>query len=78
MKYTVASVWNTEEADDINRNARPKNNQLITYYQRVSYLLRILQYLVNNTYNNVKSQVTNGAVKIRIQYLNSHLGTGLF
>ena len=35
----------------INRNARPNNKQLITYYQHVSYLLRILQYLVNNTYN---------------------------
>ena len=35
----------------INRNARPNNNQLITYYQRVSYLLRIQQHPVNNTYN---------------------------
>ena len=34
----------------INRNARPNNNQLITY-QRVRYLLRIQQYPVNNTYN---------------------------
>ena len=25
----------------INRNAKPNNNQLITYYKRVSYLLRI-------------------------------------
>ena len=35
----------------LNRNARPNNNQLITYSQRVSYLLRILQYPVNNTHN---------------------------
>ena len=28
------------------------NKQLITYYQHVSYLLRILQNPVNNTYNN--------------------------
>ena len=35
----------------INRNARPNNNQRITYYQCVSYLPRILQYFVNNTYN---------------------------
>ena len=34
----------------INRNARPNNNQLITYYQRVHYLLRIQQYPVNNTF----------------------------
>ena len=27
------------------------NNQLITYYLRVHYLLRIQQYPVNNTYN---------------------------
>ena len=32
------------------RNARPNNYQLITYYQCVSYLLRIQQYPVNNTY----------------------------
>ena len=35
----------------INTNARPNNNQVITYYQRVRYLLQILQYPVNNTYN---------------------------
>ena len=35
----------------IKRNARPNNNQLITYYQRVSYLPRIQQYSVDNTYN---------------------------
>ena len=27
------------------------NNQLITYYLHVRYLLRIQQYPVNNTYN---------------------------
>ena len=35
----------------INRNARPNNNQLITYYLRVCYLLRIQKYPVNTTYN---------------------------
>ena len=33
------------------RNARPNNNQLITHYLPVCYLLRIQQYLVNTTYN---------------------------
>ena len=37
----------------INRNARPNNNQLITYYQHVNYLPRIQQYPVDNTYNTV-------------------------
>ena len=35
----------------INRNARPNNNQLITYYLCVRCLLRIQQYPINNTYN---------------------------
>ena len=35
----------------MNRNARPNNNQLITYYLRVRNLLRIQQYPVNPTYN---------------------------
>ena len=30
---------------------RPNNNQLITYYIQVRYLLRIQQYTVNTTYN---------------------------
>ena len=34
------------------RYARPNNNQLITYYLPVCYLLRIQQYSVNATYNN--------------------------
>ena len=34
----------------INRNARPNNNQLITYYLHVRYQLRIQQYPVNNIY----------------------------
>ena len=38
----------------IYRNARPNNNQLIAYYPRVGYLLRIQQYPVNNTYNRIK------------------------
>ena len=33
-------------------NARPNNNQLITYYLTVCYLLRIQQYPVNTTYNS--------------------------
>ena len=32
-------------------NARPNNNQLITYYLLVCYFLRIQQYPVNTTYN---------------------------
>ena len=35
----------------INRNARPNKNQLITYYLRVRYLLKMQHYPVNNTYN---------------------------
>ena len=35
----------------INRNARPNKSRLITYDQRVRYLLRIQQYPVNNIYN---------------------------
>ena len=35
----------------INRNARPNNNQLVTYNLHERYLLRIQQYPVNNTYN---------------------------
>ena len=35
----------------INRNARPNNNQLITNYLPVCYLLWIQQYSVNATYN---------------------------
>ena len=38
----------------INRNARSNNNQLITYYLLVPYLLRIQQYPVNTTCNNIK------------------------
>ena len=34
-------------------NARPNNNQLITYYIPVCYLLGIQQYPVNTTYNNL-------------------------
>ena len=45
-----------EMCPGINRNARPNNNQLITYYQHVSYLLRIQQYPVNNTYNSKYEQ----------------------
>ena len=33
----------------INRNARPNNNELITYYLHVCYLLRIQQYPVNTS-----------------------------
>ena len=33
------------------RNARPNNNQLITYYLPVCYILRIQQYPVITTYN---------------------------
>ena len=49
----------------INRNARPNNNQLITYYQRVSYLLRIQKYPVNNTYNKGNHTVKPQHKKIR-------------
>ena len=34
-----------------NRNARHNNNQLITYYLHVCYLLGIQKYPVNTTYN---------------------------
>ena len=46
-------------------NARPNNNQLITYYLRVGYLkdgihhlLQIQQYPVNNTYNTLVGEPT--------------------
>ena len=48
------------------RNARPNNNQLITYYLSVSYLLRIQQYPVNNTYNITKFQKMNVIYKLTI------------
>ena len=35
----------------VNRNARPNNNQLITYYQCVSFLLRIHTIPGDTTYN---------------------------
>ena len=35
----------------INGNTRPNKNELITFYQRVRYLLRKQQYPVKNTYN---------------------------
>ena len=40
----------------INRNARPNNNQLITYYLHVRYLLRMQQYPVNTTYNKLSDK----------------------
>ena len=40
----------------INRNARPNNNQLITYGLCVRYLLRIQEYPVNTTYNKVSAK----------------------
>ena len=33
-----------------NRNARPNNNQVITYYLPVCYLLRIQQYVTDLPY----------------------------
>ena len=35
----------------INRNARPYNNQSITYFLHFCYFLRIQQYPVNTAYN---------------------------
>ena len=35
-----------------NRNARLNSNQITTYYQPVSYLPRIQQYPVDNTYKS--------------------------
>ena len=43
----------------IYRNARPNENSLITYYERVSYLQEYIQYLVGYTYNR-KIQVFDG------------------
>ena len=43
---------NEQNVPCIKRNARPNNNQLVTYYLPVCYLLRILQYPVNTTYNS--------------------------
>ena len=37
----------------INRNARPNNNQLITYYEYVSYLPEFIQYIVECTYKKM-------------------------
>ena len=55
----------------INRNARPNNNQLITHYQPVSYLLRILQYPVNNTYNTQYS-ATDYAYRQQLLFKEYH------
>ena len=44
----------------IKRNAIPNNNQLITYYLPVCYLLRIQQYPVNTTYNKYLIFEQNG------------------
>ena len=33
----------------INRNSRPNNHQLITFYQCLRYLLRIQQFPANNS-----------------------------
>ena len=41
----------------VNRNARPNNNQLITYYLPVCYLLRIQQYPVKTTYNKAFKKI---------------------
>ena len=43
----------------INKNARPNDDQFINYYQRVSYLLRIQEYPVNNTYNSTLTHLMN-------------------
>ena len=46
------------------------NNQLKTYYKRVSYLLRIQQYPVDNTYNTYSNQ-TGKSSKIDINSMSS-------
>ena len=38
----------------LNRNARPNNNQLITYYERVIYFQKYIKYSVDSTYNILK------------------------
>ena len=52
----------------IQRNARPNNNQLITYYLPVCYLLRIQQYPVNTTYNIKMKQCC-----VNLRYLSFEL-----
>ena len=49
-KHTFAGQ-NTQQ----NRNARLNNNQLVTYYKRVSYLQEYIQYIVEYSYNNQAS-----------------------
>ena len=52
IKFVLAFCKrNNEMCPCINRNARPNNNQLITYYLPVCDLLRIQQDPVNTTYN---------------------------
>ena len=48
----------------MNRNARPTNNQLITYFLHVCYLLRIQQYPVNTTYNTESQMVQKAAIEL--------------
>ena len=54
-----------------NRNARPNNYQLITYYKRVSYLEEYIQYIVEYTYNKRnKSSVVCQCVMYKNKLLN--------
>ena len=50
------------------------NNQLITYYLRVSYLLRKQEYPVNNTYNKMTEVIsTISGFKLSLLFYNSCL-----
>ena len=52
-------------------NARPSNNQLITYYLPVCYLLRMQQYPVNTTYNNM----TQNRMTLLMKWRKTHVKT---
>ena len=49
-EWNVPCIW---------RNARPNNNQLITYYLPLCYLLRIQQYPLNTSYKKGFSKKIN-------------------
>ena len=55
------------------RNARPNNNQLITCYLHVCYLLWIWQYPVNTTYNTKKVTKQNPSKSILLDLIKMAL-----
>ena len=53
----------------INRNARPNNNQLITYYERVNYLQEWLQHIVEFNDNKILFQTFESLNKTKFSMM---------